>query len=514
MAMKHFIAASSAALLVLTARTNAQSSASACPSPIAPKNAAPSVASGFRVEVVASGLRDPRGIMFDSSGGLLVLEQSHGVSRLKLSGDGACVKAEGDVQRVVENEDVSAHCDLWNVQVKFTYTTLQLLHGLELSQDGKTLYASSQRSVFSWDYDASAGRTTSDPKELVTGMDFGGDGHVTRTLLLSKKVPGQLLVSRGSVGNIDPQTLDINSGVSTIKAFEISNVTSPYQHNSTGTTIGWGLRNSVGVAEDPASGAIYSVENSVDNIERSGQNVHENNPGEELNYHGFLNETDSKERGANYGYPTCFAAWQVSEIPDFKGQTGQQFAMGDQNSTLNDTTCGERMAPRITFQAHMAPLDIKFNPEGTAAWVTFHGSWNRESPIGYKLSLIEFNGRGEPTAPSNSTTATSDIVSNPDLSKCPGSCFRPVGLAWDSKGRLFMTSDSTGEIYVVTKTDGSGVADVKSGGTRSGNGGPSGTQSGSGPGQTSENAAVRRWTQGSGGYWVAGAAVVGAMPML
>ena len=41
---------------------------------------------------------------------------------------------------------------------------------------------------------------------------------------------------------------------------------------------------------------------------------------------------------------------------------------------------------------------------------------------------------------------------NPDNSKCPEDCFRPVGLALDSKERLFMSSDSTGEIYVLVKS--------------------------------------------------------------
>lgn len=230
--------------------------------------------------------------------------------------------------------------------------------------------------MFAWDYDASQGRTTSGSRDIVQGMG-DAEGHTTRTLLLSKKVPDLLLVSRGSQGNIDLQTLDVTTGVSTIKAFNVSNVTnSAYTHASDGLLLGWGLRNSVGVAEDPISGGIYSVENSVDNIQRSGKTISENNPGEEMNFHGYLNGTKSDVQGRNYGYPTCFAAWNVTEIPDFDGTTGLQFAMGDQNATVNDTFCqNDRIAPRITFFSHMAPLDIKFNPNGTAAWVTMHGSW-------------------------------------------------------------------------------------------------------------------------------------------
>jgi len=45
-------------------------------------------------------------------------------------------------------------------------------------------------------------------------------------------------------------------------------------------------------------------------------------------------------------------------------------------------------------------------------------------------------------------------MSNPDVSKCPDKCFRPVGLALDTKGRLWVTSDTTGEIYVLVKQTG------------------------------------------------------------
>lgn len=34
----------------------------------------------------------------------------------------------------------------------------------------------------------------------------------------------------------------------------------------------------------------------------------------------------------------------------------------------------------------------------------------------------------------------------PDNTKCPSECLRPVGLAFDGKGRLFVSSDSTGEV--------------------------------------------------------------------
>lgn len=59
-----------------------------------------------------------------------------------------------------------------------------------------------------------------------------------------------------------------------------------------------------------------------------------------------------------------------------------------------------------------------------------------------------------PIKPANAADAEEKLLWNSDESKCPGQCFRPVGLAIDGKQRLFMTSDSTGELYVVTGTRG------------------------------------------------------------
>lgn len=125
---------------------------------------------------------------------------------------------------------------------------------------------------------------------------------------------------------------------------------------------------------------------------------------------------------------------------------------------------------------------------------------NREDPVGYKVSFIQFDGNGSPTAAANSTTAAIDIVSNTDLSECPDNCFRPAGLAWDSQGRLFMSSDSTGEIFVITREDGSGVNSVSEAvpnGT-SGGGGGSATGTSAAPSPTgSGNAAVTQIWQGA-----------------
>ena len=72
--------------------------------------------------------------------------------------------------------------------------------------------------------------------------------------------------------------------------------------------------------------------------------------------------------------------------------------------------------------------------------------------------MIEFSN-GSPTAASDDRNAAIDVFANADLSRCPDECFRPVGLAFDAQGRLFLSSDATGEVYVITK-------DARSGGSK------------------------------------------------
>lgn len=82
--------------------------------------------------------------------------------------------------------------------------------------------------------------------------------------------------------------------------------------------------------------------------------------------------------------------------------------------------------------------------------------------------MVEFSN-GEPIEASTSKTAAIDIMANHDVTTCYSSdCFRPVGLAWDSKGRLFMSSDTTGEIYAIMQKNGEPTSSVGSNATKTG----------------------------------------------
>lgn len=439
------------ALLLTASLTSAQS----CSSNKKVDYQEPVVADGWSYRLVADDLRRPRGVTFDQDGHLLVVDSGVGIVRLRLQDDGETCVSVDDKSTIIEDDELN--------------------HGIALSANGEWLYASTVENVYRWRYSSSD--DPSDRQTIVTNMTNGG--HSSRTLLLPPSNPDLLLISRGSDGNEDDGARDIDSGRSQLRSFNLSNI----QDDSDaidyikGEVLAWGLRNSVGVAEHP-EGGIWTVENSMDNLERDGEDIHRDNPGEELNYHGKLNES-SDEKGANYGYPMCLALWSTEDFPDQgRLKTGDQFSQ-EQTREIDDEKCNDDyISPRLTFQAHTAPLDIKFNKNGSEAFISLHGSWNREDPVGYKIISVNFSSSShQPEADKDSTSAAKDILTNKDLSRCPSDCFRPVGLAWDSDNRLFFSSDSTGEIFVLRK-DGASSNDNGGGSGSSDNGDGSGSDQG------------------------------------
>jgi len=226
------------------------------------------------------------------------------------------------------------------------------------------------------------------------------------------------------------------------------------------------------------------------------------NPGEELNFLGYLNGTTSPNQGTNFGYPYCFTAWDAAVFNSSNITVGTPFAQ----SSTNDSMCDATTRPRLTFQAHMAPLDIKFNDSASVAWISFHGSWDRTNPTGYMVGTVAFGPDGEPTAPANSNTSLTPIFANRDNSRCSSNCFRPVGLAFDTQGRMFVASDASGEIYVVQKQANAPATPAASGTST----GAAGATSSSAPGATSSAATTPNGAVGLMGS----TAVVGMVCML
>jgi hypothetical protein len=134
------------------------------------------------------------------------------------------------------------------------------------------------------------------------------------------------------------------------------------------------------------------------------------------------------------------------------------------NSSYSDATCnGKAIAPRLSFQAHSAPIWNTFDADAKNMYVAFHGSWDRQPATGFKIVQIPFtklaDGSYDPVAPADSMTGYKDIFGAPAAGSCTANgltqsnCFRLTAASWDPAGRgLFVGSDNSaeGEIYILT----------------------------------------------------------------
>ena len=410
-------------LVFINAQNNCSSSVKAITSPVA--------TNGFAWDIIATNVSSPRGIIFDSRGRLLIVQAGTGIIALTLS---------------------NTSCS----QITQTTTVLQnssLNHGIEFSVDGGTLYASSSENAWGWKYNADEA-SVSNPQLIVSGM--GGTSHSTRTLHISPLHPNLLIITRGSDGNIDPSAATTSSGHSQVKVFDLNHVPEGgYTYANDGGILGYGVRNEVGVTSD-SQGHIWGVMNSADDLERNGTTISKDNPAEELNYcivpfSVVLNVVGdpTNPQTIYFGYPNCFTVWDPTPfIPPLS--TGDRWTQSP-NTTFNDTTCNTKaMHARLSFMAHSAPLDIKFfypaeqscsNSSGVTKWgsfpcswngsalVSFHGSWDRDPPTGYKVVHIPWSSNlTEPASPSDSQNGYQNLLFTQAVedgpNNCPNGCTR------------------------------------------------------------------------------------------
>ena len=111
--------------------------------------------------------------------------------------------------------------------------------------------------------------------------------------------------------------------------------------------------------------------------------------------------------------------------------------------------CDKTEVPAYMFTAHMAPLGLEFYQKGNlpakynnSLFISFHGSWNRSVPAGYKVVRVVLNGKGE--IQSHEDFITGWLM--PDGSKQG----RPVDVQLSPTGDLYLSDDSLGVVYKIT----------------------------------------------------------------
>ena len=269
---------------------------------------------------------------------------------------------------------------------------------------GDTFYVGNTDGVVAFPYTTGTKRITEPGRKLNT---LKPGGHWTRSLLPSPD--GQkLFIGVGSLSNIADEGMDAEKDRAAIHELDLTTGQS--------RIFAGGLRNPVGLAFEPNTGALWTVVN-----ERDG--LGDETPPDYLT---------SVREGGFYGWPYCY--W---------GQTV------DDRVPQDPALVAKAIQPDYALGGHTASLGLCWLPAGTLPGypdgmvIGQHGSWNRSKLSGYKVIFVPFEN-GRPSGPPR------DILSGflaPDERVSYG---RPVGATIGPDGALLVADDVGDVIWRVT----------------------------------------------------------------
>ena len=194
-----------------------------------------------------------------------------------------------------------------------------------------------------------------------------------------------------------------------------ASITSIEPDGSDRRIIAHGVRNTVGFDWHPETGDLWFTDNGRDWMG-------DNKPPCELNH--------LEEPGQHFGYPYCHGG----KYSDPK--------LGEGHS------CDDYTDPVQNLGPHVAPLGMKFYDGDmfpaeykNQVFIAEHGSWNRSTPIGYRITLVTLDGEG------NATSYEPFIYGWLQGSEAWG---RPVDVILKDDGSMLISDDHAGLIYRVT----------------------------------------------------------------
>ena len=263
-----------------------------------------------------------------------------------------------------------------------------------------TFYVGNTDGIVAFPYEEGAVRLTGDGRKLV---DFKPHGHWTRSLIVSPDRT-KIYAGVGSLSNIADEGMEAEEGRAAIWELDLATGES--------RVFASGLRNPVGMAWEPTTGALWTVVN-----ERDG--LGDETPPDYLT---------SVQDGGFYGWPFCYWGQIVDDrVP--------------QDAAL----VARAIQPDYALGGHTASLGLCWMPEGTLPGfpdgmvIGQHGSWNRSTLSGYKLVFVPFEN-GKPSGPAR------DILSGFLAEDESVSYGRPVGVCIGPDGKSLLMADDVGDI--------------------------------------------------------------------
>jgi glucose/arabinose dehydrogenase len=126
-----------------------------------------------------------------------------------------------------------------------------------------------------------------------------------------------------------------------------------------------GIRNSVGFDWHPVTKELWFTDNGRDSM---GDNI----PPDELNR--------APQQGMHFGFPDCHAG--AIRDPEFGQEPCSKFAPPALNLTPHGAAIGMRF-----YTGSMFPAEYR-----NQVFIAEHGSWNRSTPIGYRVMVARLDG--------------------------------------------------------------------------------------------------------------------------
>ncbi len=378
------------AYLLLTAQLSAQNlppvgkSVIRVPKLIKAPDSFLTTAKGYKIELFAGGLRQPRKIAVAPNGDIFVVQ-----TRLEWP-----VKNQPHEVIVFSGYNQShgpTHRSVWSKELYYPF-------GIQFAFDH--LYVANTGSIVRWNYRPGQVTANGKPETVLAGIpERGYRNHWTRNILIDP-TSKSLYLTIGSVENLDQE----ESRRAVIERYKLMD---DGLISGKAETFAGGMRNPIGLTFEPRTHSLWA-------------NVAERDyEGDHLVPDYF---TSVREHGF-YGWPYAY----IGNHHDPKMPRKPEL---------------ERTAivPEVLFEAHSTPIDAVFVDEG--AIVTLHGSQNRSKLNGYKVVLIPFGTNGKPSGPpKNLVTGWLPKGSNREIHG------RPAGLAKLPDGSILIVDDWGGKIW-------------------------------------------------------------------
>ena len=372
---------------------------------------APIAAKGYRVEAYADDLDHPRWLYRLPNGDVLVAETNKPpekkaggimawIERRIMASAGAGAKTANRIT-LLRDGDRDGRVDERHVFLT-EENGLASPFGMALGGDGN-LYVGNFAGLLRFPYQE--GATGIDQVgEMVAPFQTAGEkaGHWTRNVVASPD-GSKLYIAVGSLSNVGEAGLAVEQGRAAIHEYDIA--------SGRMRSFATGLRNPVGMAFNPVSGALWTAVNERDAL------------GSDL----VPDYMTRVEDGGFYGWPWLYFGDRVDDRAP--GEPPQSSAI----------------SPDYALGPHTASLGLAFTPPGNVfgegAIVGQHGSWNRKPRSGYKVIHVPFDGARPTGLP---RTILGGFVRE-DVAKG-----RPVGVEFDGTGALLVADDVGNTVWRVT----------------------------------------------------------------